>query len=70
MAHTMYEPTHKRAPHTVKMSAGDAVNTAKCVGCTRTGAILFAATYCPRHEPTAYASHMARHATDSIGPED
>lgn len=23
-------------------------------------------TFCPRHEPEAYASHMARHATDTL----
>lgn len=25
-------------------------------------------TYCPRHNPRAYADHMAVHATDSIRP--
>lgn len=45
----------------------DVQNSAACPAWS-TGNQRDCGTYCPRHQPTAYADHMARHATDSISP--
>jgi hypothetical protein len=59
-----YMPRHRRSIITDRTGAPfDVQNNARCdsFGDKRT-----CFTYCPRHNATAYADHMARHATDSI----
>ena len=42
----------------------DAQNMATCIKAPER--CVCDETFCPRHEPEAYASHMARHATDTL----
>jgi hypothetical protein len=46
----------------------DDTPTAQCSGCTITSKGILVKTFCPRHDANDYASHMGRHATDTIMP--
>lgn len=53
-----YQPKHRRP------MPADWTNLADCTDIYAPGRCT--TPYCPRHRPSNYASHMARHATDSI----
>ena len=59
-------PFPRRTPRRRRMVPPDSANTATCSGCAATGSTMFVKTFCPRHDAVSYATHMARHATDSI----
>lgn len=59
--------SHRRTVVTDKTGGEyDVQNQARC---TRFGQRHCNDSTCPRHEASAYADHMARHATDSIMPQ-
>lgn len=58
----LYQPRHAH-PY---LDLGERMTRAKC---SSPEPLYCAYAVCPRHQPEAYASHMARHATDSLPPE-
>lgn len=55
---------HRRdLPHYIDLRVGDVQNDARCVAF---GWSHCPSGLCPRHQPGAYAEHMASHAPDSI----
>jgi hypothetical protein len=58
---TRYQPRHRR-----NVQPDDAP-VARCSGYgIKSPSIFCQDAFCPRHDATAYASHMGRHATDTI----